>query len=238
MIYVLSDIHGRKDRFDDILRQIDFGKADKLYVLGDVIDRGLDGITLLQQIRDDPRMFMLLGNHEYMMLNAVKHPNDVDPMYLWYLNGGGITHEAYKTMHEDEKERLLNYLSKLPLNRRVTVNGKKFLLVHGAPADWYSQERIKHHSKRYFAVWTRMPVHQPIEEDICIIFGHTTTSHYAGSSSKLRIWKRKDGKMIGIDCSCAYGDYQSQLGCLCLNNMNEFYSAKELHIEEDLLHLF
>ena len=83
-----------------------------------------------------------------------------------------------------------------------------------------------------------MPVHQPIEEDICIIFGHTPTSHYAGSGSKLRIWKRKDEKMIGVDCGCAYGDYQSQLGCLRLNDMREFYSAKELHLEEDLLHLF
>ena len=31
----MSDIHGRKDRFDDVLNQINLTKNDTLYILGD-----------------------------------------------------------------------------------------------------------------------------------------------------------------------------------------------------------
>ena len=47
MIYVLSDIHGRLDRFEKMLRMIDLRDDDTLYILGDVIDRGKDGIRIL-----------------------------------------------------------------------------------------------------------------------------------------------------------------------------------------------
>ena len=234
MIYVMADIHGQKVWFDDILQQISFGVNDKLYILGDVIDRGPDGITLLQQIKDDPRMLMLLGNHEYMMLKAVKHPNDAKARYLWYLNGGSPTYEAYEELTESEKDALIRYLMRLPLNRRITLKGKKYLLVHGAPEEWYDIcYKTDHISKRHFAVWTRIPAHKPIEQDICIIFGHTTTRHFAGNKPKMHIWKRNDGKLIGMDCGCSYGGLPGQLGCLRLDDMHEFYSAKELKRQDN-----
>ena len=50
MIYVMSDIHGRKDRFEDILEQINLRQNDLLYILGDVIDRNPSGVSLLRYI--------------------------------------------------------------------------------------------------------------------------------------------------------------------------------------------
>ena len=44
MIYVLSDIHGQKRRFESIMKHINLQPEDTLYVLGDVIDRNPDGI--------------------------------------------------------------------------------------------------------------------------------------------------------------------------------------------------
>ena len=67
-IYVMSDIHEESDLFHAMLEQIDFSESDTLYILGDVIDRGPDGIALLQEIRKTPNMIMLIGSHEYMML--------------------------------------------------------------------------------------------------------------------------------------------------------------------------
>lgn len=52
MIYVMSDIHGNKRRFESILEQIALRDEDTLYILGDVIDRHPDGIELLQRIMD------------------------------------------------------------------------------------------------------------------------------------------------------------------------------------------
>ena len=37
-VYVMSDVHGCKDRFCEMLQCIGFQAEDTLYVLGDVID--------------------------------------------------------------------------------------------------------------------------------------------------------------------------------------------------------
>ncbi len=50
MLYVLSDIHGNKDHFDNILEKINLRMEDSLYILSDVIDRYPHDIQLLQQI--------------------------------------------------------------------------------------------------------------------------------------------------------------------------------------------
>ena len=74
MIYVMSDIHGQKRRFDSVMKQINLQPEDTLYVLGDVIDRNPDGIKILRQIMAMPNAKMILGNHELMMLDALYYP--------------------------------------------------------------------------------------------------------------------------------------------------------------------
>ena len=56
------------------------------------------------------------------------------------------------------------------------------------------------------------------------MFGHTCTKHYRKTEGKYSIWKQ--GNLIGIDCGMAYYAYYSnnaQLGCLCLNDLKEYY---------------
>ena len=76
MIYVMSDIHGNLERFESIMRQINLKEEDTLYILGDVIDRYPYGIKLLRKIMKMPNVKMLLGNHEYMMMQAIGHCKD------------------------------------------------------------------------------------------------------------------------------------------------------------------
>lgn len=78
MIYVMSDIHGNMRRFDSVMKQIELRPEDTLYILGDVIDRYPDGIRILRRIMAMPNVKMLLGSHEYMMLNALGRPYDRD----------------------------------------------------------------------------------------------------------------------------------------------------------------
>lgn len=35
MVYKMSDIHGRKDRFDDVLKQVMLSENDMIYVIED-----------------------------------------------------------------------------------------------------------------------------------------------------------------------------------------------------------
>ena len=61
MKYVISDIHGMWDKYQNMLKLINFSAEDELYILGDVIDRGEDGIKILQDIRKHTNMHLLMG---------------------------------------------------------------------------------------------------------------------------------------------------------------------------------
>lgn len=66
MIYATSDIHGCAEKYQALLERIRFSAADTLYVLGDVIDRGPDGVAILQDMMLRPNVLPILGNHEFM----------------------------------------------------------------------------------------------------------------------------------------------------------------------------
>lgn len=125
MIYVMSDIHGQKRRFDSVMKQINLQPEDTLYVLGDVIDRNPDGIKILRQIMAMSNAKMLLGNHELMMMNALYYPPPEDeewPEYyyerkqsLWYRNGGEITHNYLKHIKKTVRQEIFEYFEKVPI---------------------------------------------------------------------------------------------------------------------------
>ena len=138
MIYVTGDIHGNLTRFNSIMEQIKLRPADTLNVLGDVIDRFPYGIQILRKLMGMSNVKIILGNHEYMMLNAVGKPGepktqDENATDLWYQNGGKVTHDALKRLRIATRKEIFQYLRALPLNIDLTVNGVDYKLVHGAP---------------------------------------------------------------------------------------------------------
>lgn len=226
MIYVMSDIHGNEKRFNDILKQIKFSNEDTLYILGDVVDRGEAGIKILRRIMKAPNMKMLLGNHEYMMLNALYYIEETAPalfsnMRLWYSNGGQITHNQFKHYTKAVRQEILEFIGALPLNIEIEVNGNQYILVHAGLIDNYRHTNDKYRNSTEYAVWTRDADTIEIPQGKTLIFGHTPTIHF-WYENPMQIWKDKD--RIGIDCGCSY-DWEGQLLCLRLDDMKEFYSA-------------
>ena len=71
--YVISDVHGQYNAYKKMLNKIRFTKNDFLYVLGDVIDRGPEGLRIIQDIMKRENAELLLGNHECMLLNALQY---------------------------------------------------------------------------------------------------------------------------------------------------------------------
>lgn len=70
MIYVTSDLHGYPlEKIKDMLNKVGFSNDDFLFVLGDVIDRGEDGIKIFKWMMAQPNMELIMGNHEAMMLS-------------------------------------------------------------------------------------------------------------------------------------------------------------------------
>jgi hypothetical protein len=66
MTYAISDIHGMFEKYESMLKLIGFSEMDELYIIGDVIDRGIDGVKILQDIMKRPNVHVIMGNHELM----------------------------------------------------------------------------------------------------------------------------------------------------------------------------
>lgn len=139
MIYVMSDIHGQASAFYKMLKKICFSGNDQMYVLGDVIDRGPDGIEIIKYVMSKPNITLLIGNHEHMMLDALRTglSHDYD---LWFYNGGMITLDNFNELGSAEKDEMLEYLRNCPVViPDVKVNNRKFYLTH---AGWLNRKSI------------------------------------------------------------------------------------------------
>ena len=235
MVYVMADIHGNLRRFNSIMEQIDLQPEDTLYVLGDVIDRHYDGVRILRKLMAMPNVKMLLGNHEYMMLRALNEPYDdgdvpnlAECLFLWYRNGGDVTHRYWKRIRKTLRAEVVAYLQELPLNLDVTVNDRHYKLVHGAPVECYETHGDPKRSRTYFAVWKRWEVNDALPGNYTMIFGHTPSKHYHYQDPLQVYW---GDRLIGIDCGSGYPDKpeddfdpQGRLACLRLDDMQVFYS--------------
>lgn len=228
MHYILSDIHGNKEAFDTMLSQIDLQPEDHLYILGDVIDRGTHGIELLQQIRKMKNCSLLLGNHEYMMVNAFRHPDNLHLKYLWRNNGYMHTYDRFVDLTQEKQEDLLRYLESLPVQLEITVNRRRFILVHAAPQELLETENERCYDPKEFMVWHRLSKFSRMPARKNVIFGHTPTWKY---HKKPHIFHGK--KMFAIDCGCGFPNRGGQLGCIRLEDMTEYYSVDGVFTQDE-----
>lgn len=212
MIYCMSDIHGEYDRYQAMLELIKFSDADTLYILGDVIDRKPQGVQILEDIMQRPNVVMLMGNHEMMCLDELYY-HGFEARQLWHMNDGRHTRRVLLYQRTDqERLEILRWLRQRPSFVDLEVNGCKFHLVHGYPAD-NTMDRI----------WTRPEPDAPAPmPGATVIVGHTPTVFLSGDNGEpFRIWYG-DG-LIDIDCGCGNDTPLRRLACLRLDDMQEFY---------------
>lgn len=222
MHYVISDIHGQHEAFLKMLRKIKFSKEDELYILGDVIDRGPDGIKTLQYIMKHDNIHFCLGNHEYMMfqyLQALDNGWDLDAKQkgrLWMeRNRGKVTYDSFKLLSEEKQKEMYEFLWSTPLfYPNVKVGDKTFYLVHGNPFYTQYEEPVSmvdignSENEVFPVVWED---YGATVDGKTVIHGHTI--NFRGRISF------KEGT-IDVDCGAA-GEYC--LGCLRLEDYKEYY---------------
>ena len=226
-VYCMSDIHGRLDLFHKMLEMIEFSEKDTLYVIGDVIDRGTDGIPLLQEIMNTPNIIMLLGNHELMMLDYYSPDVTEVEISRWNRNRNLFTLLKYEALPPEEQEQVLEFLKRLPDCIGVKVGNIDFWLVHGFPG-----------SDTEEAVWGRpkgieTPNPLPGRQ---VIVGHTPVPLLlCRNDQEEEAYFRKMEQagdhvrilytpgFIDIDCGCGHNVPGAALGCLRLDDFREFY---------------
>ena len=124
--YAITDLHGRLDLWKEVKKILQ--PNDKVYFLGDAMDRGPDGYALFLELLSDERVVYLKGNHEDMMangINAYVHCSDPhDNFGLWtYFNGGLSTWDSIRTLSDEVLLQIVARLRKLPCEA-VYVNKK------------------------------------------------------------------------------------------------------------------
>lgn len=226
MIYVMSDIHGCYNKYIEMLNLIEFKEEDTLYIIGDIVDRGSQNIAMIKDVMQRTNVVMLMGNHEDMMVES-KRPLGFMDKYTWYNNGGDKTDTEFKMLTKEEQKEILTYLQKLPFKLEIEVDNQKYLLVHGSYKSMHLKLTNDEDSRGYKEdiIWNRIKVYDQGIEDKTVIFGHTPTCEYQ-TCEPFMIWFSKKKNLIGIDCGMAgyeRGNKNSRLGCLRLNDMQEFY---------------
>lgn len=249
--YVMSDLHGSFYTFLNMLKKIKFTNEDNLFIIGDVVDRGKNSIELLKYCMNTKNIYLILGNHEKMMLNTLHHMQDpyLSDIYaarynysIWTSNGGNITLDLFEREDKETQKQIVTYLESLPDYKFIKVNEKGFLLIHAGviiPSGKIlnnktfnnlinkSRKKDDHLFSRDMLLCDKSQI-----EDFTVIFGHTIVLN-------IKNYRLQNNKQISIENIERCNDFKIyktdnmigidclalkiNLGCLCLDTMEEFY---------------
>jgi bis(5'-nucleosyl)-tetraphosphatase (symmetrical) len=130
MIYLLGDLQGCCDAFNRLLERIDFSPSrDRLYVLGDMVNRGPTSLATLERLHGlGDSACCLLGNHDLHLLavaHGVRRP------------GRGDTLDPI--LQSPERARWMDWIRHQPL----ALQAHGWLMVHaGVPAPWSAADTL------------------------------------------------------------------------------------------------
>lgn len=235
MTYVTSDLHGYPlQKFQALLAQAGFGEDDFLFILGDVIDRGEDGVEYLKWLLAQPNIQLILGNHEAMLLACdflFQEVTDasVDALTTeklrmlttWQQNGAEPTLRALRQLNREDPDMLadiLDYLREAPLYELVRAGGVRFLLVHSGLGNFDPEKEIEDYDP-HDLLWHRPGLEEQYFDTVTTVVGHTPTGLYGS---------RHRGKMlqtdtwINVDTGAGSGLAPMLLR---LDDMQEFYMS-------------
>ena len=137
--YICADIHGHFDLLEQKLDSVNFDAAvDRIFSLGDLIDRGEDSARALVYLVQ-PWFYPILGNHEIMLMEA--YEADRDEVYQRWYHWGGWWAQSLS------REQLRPYylaLSRLPIAIELQLrSGKTVGLVHAELPDNASWKQVR-----------------------------------------------------------------------------------------------
>ena len=217
MVYVISDLHGYPhDAFLKLLERAGFSDTDFLYILGDVIDRNGDGgVRTLVWLLSRANVQLILGNHEAMLLSCrflfdeitedsidALSAEKMQFLNTWLTNGAEPTLNALKSLPEDLRENILDYLEEAPLYDAVTAGGKDYLLVHAGLENFRPDKKLSEYTADEL-IWASPALSDRYFPDIHTVFGHRPTFSY-GEEYRGRIIKT--GTWTNIDAGAGFGE--------------------------------
>ena len=108
--YVYSDVHGHRATLERALERVSPSEQDRFFCLGDMIDRGPDPLGVIAITRALPNVCVLKGNHEDLMLRALRGADQVEMSMCamdWAMNGGSTTSDALEALDDEDRKSLV-----------------------------------------------------------------------------------------------------------------------------------
>jgi serine/threonine protein phosphatase 1 len=133
--FVVGDIHGCYHLLLAEMSKVKFDKKqDRLFSVGDLIDRGPDSLQCLLLI-NEPWFFANRGNHEDMLIESFSHSYCLQRVgkHVWLSNGGDWSNDCAQQLADNNVniDQFLDNVLNMPL---VTVvhkqNGQRINIVH------------------------------------------------------------------------------------------------------------
>lgn len=180
--YIVGDIHGCYSLLHKELANINFNhEVDRLFCVGDLVDRGLESIDALD-ILSKPWFHSVLGNHDMMAIDyyIYKVNKALDTRYIEnYVRNGG---QWFIDLDTETQKIIAEKFLRLPVIIEVQVGNSKVGIVHAdCPfGDWnYFKEVVLSGNDKVLeqCIWSRARVRSPTQEVIAgidsIYHGHT-----------------------------------------------------------------
>ncbi|TDT44129.1 serine/threonine protein phosphatase 1 [Halospina denitrificans] len=189
--FVVSDLHGQIDRLEQHLRKQHFKTGeDRLFALGDLIDRG-DHSAELIQLLEERWFFSVMGNHELMLLDALSNPR-------WrpiHEHNGGAWFYRQPAPEKTYQARLLHQHLALAVTVE-TARGPVGIVHATAPSDWRTIQEVPLEDDQWNElVWDRHDYQQalrspemipPVRHVTRVVHGHVSCEQPISASN--RIW--------------------------------------------------
>lgn len=227
MRYVMSDLHGEYDLFVALMKKIGFSPSDELYVCGDIIEKGKDGIKLAKLILSMPNAHPIMGNHEdafiqYYNFLMRECDGDYDRVLATLrqdINGGVGDGHLLDWDIVDKIEALPYYIETEDF---ICIHAGLSLTKEGEipPLSTVSTEELI--ANRRFKERDIIP-----KSSKCVFFGHTATSAICDEDKIIAHRRKKAGygdirdyAKIHLDtCTMISG----VLGCFCIDTCLAHY---------------
>jgi serine/threonine protein phosphatase 1 len=184
--YIVGDIHGCFEQLATELVKIDFDSTvDRLFSVGDLVDRGPDSIKALEWLKK-PWFFPVLGNHEQMAIDFGTYSGMDRNTYSY--NGG----DWFINLTDEEKVDVRLAFDNLPFMIELNTDIGKIGIIHAeVPTDDWEQAKDslnkpeEYNNSEAFAnvaLWARDRIRNnytvPVKNIDYVVVGHTPMREY------------------------------------------------------------
>ena len=243
-LIVVSDIHGHKDLFKQLMTQVGLKDTDYLVILGDFVEKGPKSLEMLHKVaelKQRDRTFVLVGNCEAAIVEMLEKEECAEGLVRY------LSETPWESLLKDTCEaKKINY-KKLPavevqtklrnaLEKEIeiiksldtVVEFDQFIFVHAGVEnrkDWRNSSLSSMLEQQFFMR------NGHCIEDKYVVVGHIPVSNYSDTEIDNSVLISHRERIISVDGGMGVKD-TCQLNALIVKKEDEGYLYSQQHVDE------